>query len=312
MISLAALRDGWNRFFFEPVSPLPIAVYRAVLGFVVLINHALLLPDVRVWFGPRGALTPEGAVRISGGGGFNLLRMLPETEASAWLVFGLSCLFAFTLMIGFWTRASAVGLFLTLVTLSHRNPLILMSGDSFLRIATFYVMFSQAGAALSVDRWLRVRRGEENGPPRPAAPWAMRLIQLQLSMLYLYAFIWKIMGTMWLNGTAIYYTSRLPEFWRFPVPYAMEHMWTIRLSSWWTLVVEFALGVLIWVKELRYPVLIAGVLLHLGIEYSMNIPLFGLVMTSAYITFIEPERLERALAWLKQRLGKVSPSLPRS
>ena len=31
----------------------------------------------------------------------NLLRVLPETEASVWLVFGLSVLFAFALMIGF-------------------------------------------------------------------------------------------------------------------------------------------------------------------------------------------------------------------
>lgn len=298
MIALATLRDGWNRFFFEPQSPLPIAVYRCLLGFVVLVNHALVAGDVLDWFGPRGVLSPGAAVKLAGGAGLNLLRVMPETDASVWLVFGLSCVCALTLMIGLFTRFSAAVLFVTLVTLNHRNVLILMSGDSFLRIATFFMVFSQAGATLSVDRWLRVRRGLANGPPALHAPWAMRLIQIQLSFLYFYAFVWKAMGTMWLDGTALYYTARLQEFWRFPVPYALEHMWTIKLSSWLTLLVEFAMGPLVWIRELRYPVLIAAALLHAGIEYSMNIPLFGLTMVSAYVTFIEPQHLARLLARL--------------
>jgi uncharacterized membrane protein YphA (DoxX/SURF4 family) len=299
--TLAAIRNGWNRFFFEPESPLPIAVYRIVLGLVVLFCHALLLPETMDWFGHRGIVSPETALKLSGGGGLNLLRILPPTDASVWFVLAVSCAAAISVTIGFFTRASTVVLFLTLISLHHRNTLILMSADSFLRIATFYLIFSQAGAALSVDRWRRARRGFDQGPPRPAAPWAMRLIQLQLSFLYLHAFVWKAMGTMWLDGTALYYTARLPEFWRFPVPYMLEHMWTIQWSTWLTLVVEFALGTLVWIKELRYPVLLAGVLLHAGIEYSMNIPLFGMVMVSAYITFIEPAHLERCVNWLRAR-----------
>lgn len=306
MITLAQIRAGWNRFFFEPESPLPSAVFRLVFGLIVLLNHALLLPEVPDWFGLQGVVTPETARRISGGGGLNLLRVMPASGASVWFMFILSCFAAFSLMIGFKTRLSAGVLFLTLVTLHHRNTLILMSGDSFMRIASFYLMFSHAGGALSVDRWLRVRRGNEPGPPKLASPWAMRLLQLQLTFVYFYAFVWKAMGTMWLEGTALYYTARLPEFWRFPVPYALEHMWTIQISSWLTLLVEFSLGTLVWIKEFRYPVLIAGVLLHAGIEYSMNIPLFGLVMTSAYITFIEPRHLERLLQWL--RLRKFVPA----
>ena len=134
----------------------------------------------------------------------------------------------------------------------------------------------------------------------------MRLIQVQLAFLYLYAFVWKAMGNMWLQGTAVYYTSRLVEYWRFPVPYVFEHMWSIHLWTWGTLGIELALGTLVWVKEFKYWVLLAGVLLHLCVGYSMNIPLFGLVMISAYVTFVEPADLERSLAslsryWLAER-----------
>lgn len=302
-MSLRDIARAWNRFFFEPISPLPIAVYRILLGFLVLAKQLINLPDVMEWYGQRGVITFETAKNISGGTGFNLFDWLPQSNGMVWLVYALTCVFAITLMIGFFTRASAVLLFLFLVTLDHRNPLILNSGDTFLRIGTFYLMFSPAGKLLSVDWWLRRRKGDAD--PGMYAPWAMRLIQLQLAFLYLYAFVWKVGGTMWLSGTAVYYTSRLLEFWRFPVPYVFEHMWTIKLWSWFTLIIEFALGTLVWIKELRYPVLLSGVLLHLGIDYSMNIPLFAYIMMSAYVTFIEPGDLERLLRRLKIPLPVV-------
>ena len=301
MISLKDIIACWNRFFFEPESPLPIAVYRILLGLMILANHALLLPDVHDWFSDRGTLSFATAKRVSGGNGLNLFDFLPHTDAVVWLIFAFSCLTAVTLMIGLFTRTSAVILFLTLVTLHHRNPIVLNSGDTFLRIATFFVIFSQAGAAISVDRLIRIARGQESGPPAPRAPWAMRLIQIQLACLYVYAFVWKALGTMWLSGTAVYYTSRLAEFWRFPVPYVFEHVWSIKVWSWATLIVELALGTMVWIKELRYWVLLSGVLLHLGIEYSMNIPLFGFIMISTYVTFVEPQHLHRFFDWCKAK-----------
>lgn len=311
MIRWHQITAAWNRFFFEPESPLPIAVYRILLGLCALANQLLILPDVIAWWGERGSLSFSTARHVSGGTGFNLFNWLPHSNTMVWLLFWASCVLAFTLCIGLFTRASAVLLFLTLVTLNHRNTVVLNSGDTFLRIGTFFVIFSQAGAAFSVDRWLRLKRGQESGPPKAAAPWAMRLIQIQLSLLYLYAFAWKAMGAMWVSGVALYYTARLAEFWRFPVPYLLEHMWTIKLATWGTLLVEFAMGPLVWIKELRYWVLAAAVLLHLGIDYSMNIPLFGFIMMSGYVTFVDPNDLERLWAKFGRRSApKVGASAP--
>jgi hypothetical protein len=308
VISIRDIIRTWNRFFFEPISPLPIAVYRILLGLLVLANQLLLLPDVMTWFSDRGALSFATAPRVSGGSGLNLFNFLPHGDSMVWIVFFFSCVSAISLAAGFFTRTSALLTFLFFVTLDHRDALILNSGDTFLRLGTFFVMFSQAGRALSVDEWRRRKRGEQCQGLHP--PWAMRLIQVQLSFVYFYAFIWKASGTMWMSGTAVYYASRLIEFWRFPVPYVFEHLWTIKLWTWGTLVIEFALGTLIWIKELRYPVLLAGILLHVGIDYSMNIPLFGFIMVSAYVTFVEPADLERWLAPLirKARLEGLGPA----
>ena len=306
MISLLDIRRAWNRFFFEPESPSPIGIYRFLVGLLLLANYALMYPDILIWFGQRGTLTPATGLRVSGGAGLNLLKLLPQSDAWVQIFFIFSCLVALTLMVGLFTRISAVLVFVTLVTLHHRNPVILNGGDSFLRVVCFFLIFSQAGAAFSVDRLIRLARGKEAGPPKARAPWAMRMIQIQLAFVYFYAFVWKAMGTMWIGGTAVYYTSRLAEFWRFPVPYVFEHMWTIKLWTWSTLALEFALGTLVWIKEFRYWVLLGGVLLHAGIDYSMNIPLFGFIMCAAYITFVEPSDLHRFWALVTERINKAA------
>ena len=63
------------------------------------------------------------------------------------------------------------------------------------------------------------------------------------------------------------------------------------------------LGTLVWVKELRIWVLLAGLLLHLGIEVSMSIGFFEWVMIAAYILFLEPKEV----FWLKDRLKLLIP-----
>ena len=67
MISLRQIIACWNRFFFEPISPATIAVYRIVLGSVLLANFLLLVPDLEAWYSDKGTLSLETAKQVSGG-----------------------------------------------------------------------------------------------------------------------------------------------------------------------------------------------------------------------------------------------------
>jgi hypothetical protein len=77
----------------------------------------------------------------------------------------------------------------------------------------------------------------------------------------------------------------------------------LKLGSWSALALEFSLGVLIWVKEFRYVLLALGVLFHLWLEYSLNIPLFQWDILSAYILFVDPKDLTRAGNWIGQHMN---------
>src|SRR5581483_10003844 len=112
---------------------------------------------------------------------------------------------------------------------------------------------------------------------------------LQVSLIYASTVLLKLKGTDWANGTAVYYTSRLEEFHRFPVPFLAHSLLLVNVLTYWTLAVECSLAFLIWVPALRKFVLINGLLLHLGIEYTMNVPQFEYVMLTNFILFCDVE-----------------------
>ena len=119
------------------------------------------------------------------------------------------------------------------------------------------------------------------------------MIQLQLSLMYLTAFLVKIKGATWLQGTAPFYVYHLDELRHFPLPSWFFRPTVLKLGDWSALALEFSLGVLIWVKEFRYALLGLGLLFHFWLEYSLNIPLFQWDILSAYILFVDPVDIAR-------------------
>jgi hypothetical protein len=305
-MSLRSIVRAWNDFFFTPQSPVPVALFRIVYGLLVSANLILMRPDWLAWFGPRGWVSMETMHRTEPGTRINIFSLIPADDSWVHAVFWLGLAAAILLTVGWLTRASSVALFIILTSLDQRNLYILHSGDTLLRVLGFFLMFAPAGAALSVDRLVRIWRGKETAAIEPRAPWAQRMIQIQTALTYFTTAYWKTLGSDWIDGTALHYVFRLEDFRRFPLPSWVRTLAFEKLATWGTLAVEFALGTLVWIRELRYPILLTGLVLHLSLEYSMNVPLFQWVILSTYVTFVYPEDLTRAWAWIR---GRVAPHL---
>jgi HTTM domain len=291
-VSVRSLVRTWNEFFFTPQSPAPIALFRIVYGLLVIAQLILLRPDWFTWYGTRGMVTLRTMQQMEPGVRINLFAVMPQNDAWVEGLFWVFLCAAVLLTVGCLTRAASIVVFLCLASIHERSLYILNAGDTILRVNGFFLMFAPAGAAFSVDRLLRIRRGKEGAEIQPRPPWAQRMIQFQTALAYLVTFYYKTQGAAWINGTALYYVYQLHEFQRFPVPGFFHSPLMIRMETWGTLAVEFALGALVWIKEWRYPILLLGVVLHLSVEYAMNVPLFQWIMLSTYITFIYPEDLE--------------------
>jgi hypothetical protein len=105
-----------------------------------------------------------------------------------------------------------------------------------------------------------------------------------------------------LHGTALFYVYHLDEFRHFPLPFCFFYPAVLRLGDWLALALEFSLGALIWVKELRYILLGLGLLFHLWLEYSLNIPLFQWDILSGYILFLAANDILRLSSRIQTRI----------
>ncbi|HEX3436108.1 MAG TPA: HTTM domain-containing protein [Pseudacidobacterium sp.] len=293
---LKDFRKALEDFFFTPQSPTPIGLFRIFYGLCVLATVLLLRSDWLAWFGVHGWVSLSTMTTIEPGIRLNLFTILPQDDRWISALFWFFLVFAVLLTVGLWTRLSSIAVFLCLASIQQRNLFIIHGGDAFLRVTGFFLMFAPAGAAFSLDRLIRIRRGKEGAEIAPKAPWAQRMIQFQLALLYFISFWWKMKGHAWLDGTALYYVAHLHEMQRFPIPRWIQNPVISKLGGWYTLALEFSLGTLIWFKRFRYPLLLLGVLFHLGIEYAINAPMFEWDILAAYVLFIEPADLER---WLK-------------
>lgn len=161
------------------------------------------------------------------------------------------------------------------------------SDDGVVRDLAFFLAVAPAGAALSLDRLRRAPGRFWECPER--APWAWRLIQIQISVGYLLAVWHKAHNELWTNGTAVSYALRMADIDRLPAPGFITHsVLLINLLTYSTLAIEFSLGFLIWNRAARPWVLAAGVCLHLGIDSSNLVGFFRFTMLAAYLISFHP------------------------
>ena len=194
------LTQAWHAFFHAPESCAPQVLFRFLFGSLLLLNAVLLMPFVKDFFGPNRMWNWNTWNAHQGRRRLCLPHLLPPTTGSIRILLWIHVLACLGFLIGWQFRVCAVIVFLTLVSIHHRNAFILSSGDTVLRLMTFLAMFSSTGDAFSIDAMLAGTRGI------PAVdPWSLRLMQLLMSTIYVRTVFWKLRGNMWWNGTAAWY-----------------------------------------------------------------------------------------------------------
>lgn len=298
---------GWNKFLHAPIDARRFALVRIGFALLLLIYMAVLFPDLENWYGPAGlypaAIDAEAALPQQ----WSILRWSPNdpVQASIWLhrVFWLHIFCTLMLLVGIATRVNALLVFVLLVSWQNRNPLILDGEDSVFRLVGFYLMLMPSGRAWSVDRWLFVPGSADACPLAPA--WSLRLLQLQMVVIFVAAAGFKLGGSAWLDGTALSYVVRLDDtFGRFQIPGLLfEIPLLVRLMTWTVVAVELLAPLFLWFRETRRWALLLIVLFHLSNEYAMCLFLFHWIMLvgwSTFLTGVDLQSLSRFLVRTKQ------------
>jgi hypothetical protein len=298
----AKVAAAWDRFWFAQVPTSTFALFRIAFGVLTFMWALSLAPSVFAFYSDSGVLP----VRPDYNSNFDWSVFdLVSSDVMVAIMYFLLYAAALMLIVGWRSRLAAFVVFVCLISFGRRNPWVLNSGDLLVFVLAFYMMLMPSGEGLSLDRWLRNRAGVWEFGTR--AVWPLRLVQIQVSVLYVAAVWAKVRGTTWNDGTAVSYAFRMADLERFPVPdFVTDTVVISNLLTYGTLAVELAIGILVWNRVLRPWVLLLGVGLHLGIDYTTRVGFFSWAVLVAYVAFVSPERARSLIYATRDRLAGVT------
>jgi CubicO group peptidase (beta-lactamase class C family) len=311
-------------YWFGRVDSRPLSLFRICLAALLLKNALYSIPLAHLFYSDAGIVPRARFWDDPAGIGLGHFSLLNYFSASwvAILVFIVWAGIALALLVGYRTRLMAVLNYLLMLSIIHRNPLILTGADRVMTVLSFWMIFLPLNHDYSVDAWLarRHRQPMEQGDniavrttPHTTYAFPLRVIQIQVALIYIFTSYMKWHGGLWREGIALFYTFQQDGF-LLPTGVWFAEIappWLLRLLTWSTLLIEAGFALLVFSPVLQpwaraSGLLLAG-LLHLGIAVTMDIPDFSIVMWISYILFFEPTWV----VWLERqvrRLLKRSPA----
>ena len=159
-----------------------------------------------------------------------------------WLAYAMSMAVLFWFTIGLWTRASSILSAAVVISFAHRVPEALFGLDKVIAMLTLYLAIGPSGRALSLDSWLaRSRSGDSAKDTKSvAANFSLRLIQIHMCIIYVFAGTSKLQGAAWWNGQAMWMAFANQEYQSVDMTWTAWHPWAVELLSHFTVFWEMS------------------------------------------------------------------------
>ena len=268
-----------------------LAAFRIFFGGVVFVAIVLIGFDRDYLFLHDGFLSEQARDIIAS---HPSMGYVPGSRAGLYSAFALVLLAAFFMWFGFFTRVSALVTFLGLVSFQTANQAAFWSADDgIMRAFCLFLCFSKSDTKWSLMAVFRKKFSPQQSRKLTRVltleflpPLGLRLIQVQLVLVYSVNFVAKMTSPEWRNGTALFYVSRFSEYQRFPVPLVFDHLLTIQIMTYASLAIELLLAAYFLLPaRAQKVVFVAGIGFHAIMDYCLNIPFFQWLMISGLITF---------------------------
>lgn len=289
---LAEVLQAWNRFWFTARCAEILSVMRIMVGSMLIYTHLVWTLELETFFGPNGVLPTDYRSSFPHIGSYAWSHF-DISHSSAWLwgshAVALIVLAMFTL--GAFTRITSVLAFALVVSYANRASGTLFGLDQINAFLTMYLAIGNCGQHYSIDSHFRRRNQQGRAGMSVLNTIAVRLMQLHLCIVYLFAGLGKIQGTTWWNGQAVWGTIASYEYQTLDLTWMSEHMWLVNLLTYATVAWEVSYPFLIWHRLTRPLFLLIAVVVHLSIGLSMGMLTFGLIMLYANLAFVEPSWL---------------------
>lgn len=321
------MRARWSRWVAlcaEEERATVLAVMRIAVAAVLLVDLLIAARHglVGVLWGP------------SSEGGFGMLdqldpspvpafRWLGATLTTTYVVYGAAVVSAATMMLGVFSRTSALVLVIALSQLATILGQADRGIDGLLRNVLFVLACSGCGLTLSIDAW---RRHGRWAPEVQTTAWPRRLIVLQLLWMYFSAGVHKSQLTWWPPGdfAALYIVLLDPHFASHDFAPWLAHVYRLtQLGTAATMLFEVGaplMGLALYYRRtasrggrmrrvfaalrVREVWLAIGITFHVALVFTIRLGIFPWGMLALYPAFLTPDELDALVAHARRLVGR--------
>jgi hypothetical protein len=290
-----------------------IEIFRRVLYLFLLFNTLTLLPIADELWAYHGTVGSRGwnfSIPTWRQGGYPLLNVLshPANSTHTWVymffVVG-QILFLVTGIFRFMPRLSGFMIYFFTINLFLKGYMMFTGGEVLVNMLLFYLMFIHRSNAPKFSWSWKLK---ENEPAEFSFLQNVmnntfyRMLQWQICILYFFSTLYKLMDPYWTNGTAVMYISRIDSFSGDMSRFFFANNYTLSAIVCFLVLLYSALfPVLVWVRKIKIPFLLCGVLFHLGIAFGMGIFTFGIIMCLVYLLFLDMDQIDRIRAVFRRK-----------
>ena len=203
-------------------------------------------------------------------------------------------LFSGLMCVGLWTRVSSMGTAIIVSILFNIHGSFRHHHTFLLTMAILLIALTPCGRSYSLDRWLALRRSLKSNlpvPPEIGNLWGLRLIAIQLSMVYFWTAYEKLywgflsgerMELLVYNYYAGYDYASIPGFSALCCIVAIT-----------TVILEFLLAFGLYIPRFHKYLMPVGIVLHILFYVLLPIRTFTLAMILLYLAFIPATSVHR-------------------
>ncbi len=283
---------AWQDFWFSPVPLLNLALFRILLAGTLAAQYISRQFDVSLFYTDQGILPKALSLKVlpENYRPFAIFSFWPDS----WVPFvhATFVLLLLCLCLGIGNRLIALTASFLHLAFIHRNYGIAFGADQVGGIFLIYLSFTNCNQRLSVTSFLKQKIARAQEPMESPQSDLLtsifyRMIQIQLCVIYAYSGMEKLKGQTWWDGTALWSVFANPQMVIGNFLWLRHFPFLIVFLSFSTLLFEIYFPVLVWVKTLRKPALIVGLMFHLGIGFVMALWSFSLVMLAPYLLFLD-------------------------
>jgi hypothetical protein len=266
-----------------------LALMRIGMGLWILVDLLIRLPDIAKFHSSDSyvpiSLLPSPHYMSSHFGLYRYFDTLVSVEA----LFVVQAVLAIALILGFWTRLTAIVSWWLLVCLQHRTPLLLDGGDIHFKIMMLFSCFLPLGEVWSLDarRKLRDLSTDEERPRFAIQNAVTAGWTLQLCIFYFFAAVLKSDPEWRVQGDALFYTLSIEQFATEFARTLTDYPGLLRFLSFGALFIEFTAPLFfvfpIWNGLSRSIGIFLVLALHSGIALTLHL---GLFMPACFVVLL--------------------------